>query len=63
MSTKSYLAVSGVIFFLVGMIHLGRLVYHWRVQIGAWTVPGWLSYCGAAAGLGLSLWAHRLRGK
>ena len=61
MSTKPYLAISGFIFFLVGLLHLFRLVCRWPAQIGAWPVPGWLSYLGLVAAWGLCAWAYRLR--
>ncbi len=60
MSTKHYLALSGFIFFAVGLLHLLRLLYHWPAEIGGWLVPPSLSYFGFPIGWGLSLWAYRL---
>jgi hypothetical protein len=63
MSAKSYLAVSGLIFFAVGLLHLMRLLYHWPVQMAGWLVPEWLSYLGLLVAWGLSFWAYRLHGR
>lgn len=61
MNTKPYLAITGAIFFFVGLLHLLRLIWNWPAQIGGWSVPGWLSYLGLAAAWGLCAWAYRLR--
>jgi hypothetical protein len=55
-----YLIVSGSIFGVVACLHLARLVFGWQVQIGAWTVPYWLSWCGLVGAGALSIWAFRL---
>jgi len=60
LSTKPYLVVSGFIFFLVGLLHLVRLFCRWPAQIGAWSIPGWVSYFGLVAAWGLCAWAYRL---
>ena len=57
MSTKLYLILSGAIFFLVGVLHLLRLVYHWPVVVGTTEIPHALSYFGFPAAIGCSLWA------
>jgi hypothetical protein len=57
MKTKPYLATSGLIFFLVGLVHLLRLYHHWDAQLGSWVVPVWVSYVGLAAAWGLSGWS------
>jgi len=62
-STKFYLRVSGFIFFLVAMIHLARLVYHWPVQVGSRVFPIWPSYVAVIVGLGLCVWAYGLSRK
>ncbi|HEV8700278.1 MAG TPA: hypothetical protein VGV60_03290 [Candidatus Polarisedimenticolia bacterium] len=60
MNTKTYLAGSGFIFFLVGVLHLLRLIYRWPAQIGTWTVPNWVSCLGLVVAWGLCAWAFRL---
>jgi hypothetical protein len=61
MNMRPYLTVSGVIFFLVGLLHLSRLIYRWPAQIGPCTIPGWVSYFGLVAAWALCAWAYRLR--
>jgi hypothetical protein len=46
MLLKLYLIVSGGIFFLVGIIHLLRLIYQWNIIIGTSVIPLELSYAG-----------------
>jgi hypothetical protein len=57
MSIKLYLAISGVIFFLVGILHLLRLLYHWPIIYGTMIVPHALSYGGFPVSIGYSVWA------
>jgi len=61
MSTRTYLAISGLIFFVVAVLHLFRIVLHWPAQLGPCTIPGWASYIGLAVAGGLALQAFRLR--
>jgi len=62
MAHKLYLVLSGLIFFLVSVLHLFRLVYHWPIVVGPWTIPYALSYVGCPAALGYSVWAAWLLG-
>ena len=62
MNAKPFFAVSGTIFFIVGLAHLLRLFYQWPVQFGTWTVPHSLSYFGLVVPWALAFWAFRLRG-
>jgi hypothetical protein len=57
MSNKLYLIVSGAIFFLVGIFHLLRLVYHWPIAVGTRPIPYSLSYLGFPASIGYCVWA------
>ena len=57
---KAYVLVSGVIFGLVALLHVLRLFMNWPVQLGAWTVPLWLSWIGVAVAGALCIWAIRL---
>jgi hypothetical protein len=57
MAHKLYLFLSGLIFFLVSLLHFLRLVYGWPVVVGPWTIPYTLSYVGCPAALGYSVWA------
>ena len=62
MAHKLYLVLSGLIFFLVSVLHLFRLVYHWPIVVGPLTIPYALSYVGCPAALGYSVWAAWLLG-
>ena len=54
---KLYLAVSGIIFLLVGLLHLFRLFNQWEITIGESAVPQILSYIGFPVSTGYFLWA------
>lgn len=60
MGLKPYLLVTGVVFFVVGLVHLIRLGCDWVVQIGPWAVPGWVSFVGCPVAWVLSVWAFGL---
>src|SRR5690348_678267 len=49
MSLRTYLTITTVIFFLVGLAHAIRLLLGWELVIGGWTVPMWVSFFGVAA--------------
>lgn len=57
MSLKLYLIVSGAIFLLVGVFHFVRLLYHWPILVGPYTVPFALSYVGCPVSTAYCLWA------
>lgn len=46
MSAKTFLQVVGIIFSLVGGVHLLRLLAGWDIVIGGWMVPMWVSLLG-----------------
>jgi hypothetical protein len=54
---KLYLALSGVIFLLVALLHLFRLLNQWPITVGEYTVPLFLSYIGLPVSTGYFLWA------
>ncbi len=54
---KLYLAISGIIFLLVGVLHLFRLFNQWQITVGGATVPQFLSYIGFPVSTGYFLWA------
>ena len=43
MSQRTYYSVTGVIFLIIALLHLGRVIYGWEAVIGGWAVPLWLS--------------------
>jgi len=59
-SRTLYLVISGSIFLMVALLHLLRLVYHWPITIGSWTLPHWVSYVGFPAASGYCIWAFWL---
>jgi hypothetical protein len=63
MAHKLYLILSGLIFFLVSVLHLLRLLYGWPIVVGPRTVPYALSYVGCPVSLGYSVWAAWLLGR
>jgi hypothetical protein len=54
---KLYLALSGVVFLLVGVFHLLRLISQWPVTVGSFAVPMLLSYTGLPGAIGASVCA------
>jgi hypothetical protein len=46
MTPRAFLFVSGCLFALIAVLHALRLVYGWRVTLGEWAVPGWVSWVG-----------------
>jgi len=57
MSQKLYLALSGVIFLLVSLLHFFRLLYDWPMVVGPRTIPFALSYVGCPVSLAYCAWA------
>jgi hypothetical protein len=60
MHQKIYLAVSGLIFDLVFLLHMLRIIFGWRAEIGEFEVPIWLSWVSLAVAGYLALSAYRL---
>jgi hypothetical protein len=57
---RTYLQVSGLIFGLITVLHLGRLLIDLPVQAGGTLIPSWPSWV-AVLGFGtLAVWALRL---
>ena len=44
MNRRSYCVVTGIIFIVIALLHLLRIIYHWRVVIGPWAAPDWVSW-------------------
>jgi len=42
----SFLLVTSSIFALIALLHALRLVYGWKVMLGDWTAPLWVSWVG-----------------
>jgi len=43
MGKKTFLKTAGVIFAVVGALHVLRLLLGWEAVIGGWDVPRWVS--------------------
>jgi len=44
MNRRSYCVITGIIFIVIALLHLLRIVYGWKVVIGPWTAPEWISW-------------------
>lgn len=51
MNQKTFSLVTGVIFLVIGFLHVARIIFGWEAVIGGWQVPMWLSWIAAVAGL------------
>ena len=60
MPLRVYLIVSGALFAVVAVLHLGRVVKQLDLQIGYWAAPVWVSWVGTVAPTVLSFSAFRL---
>ncbi len=54
------LKISAIIFFIVGIMHILRLVLRYYVTIGVFIIPFWISAAGAIFALSLSCWLFSL---
>jgi hypothetical protein len=57
---RGYLQISGVIFGVIGLLHVVRLLLDWPAQVAGWAVPLWISWVAILAAGTLSFWAFRL---
>ncbi len=48
------MTVTGGIFLVVGLMHLGRIIWNWPFLIGTFVPPMWLSWIAAPLALYLS---------
>jgi len=60
MNPRPFITISGLVFFVVALLHLVRLVRQVPVQFGSTEVPMAVSYLGFPVALALALWAWRL---
>lgn len=58
---KSYLALSGLIFAFVAVLHGVRLVQSTPMQVGTATLPLWVSALVTVGGIVMAVWAFSLR--
>lgn len=57
---RTYLAIVGIVFGIVGILHLLRLFFGTNVAIAGWTLPLWLSWIGVIITLYLAYMSFRL---
>jgi len=62
MNQKVFLTVSGTIFGVIALLHLGRILAGWPAHLGPWEAPMWLSWVAAAVAGDLAFSAFRLKG-
>jgi len=60
MSMRGYLQISGIIFGVIGFLHVVRLLLAWPVEIAGWIVPLWVSWVAIPAAGTLAFLAFRL---
>ena len=63
MSSKTYFAVSAIIFGLVAALHLVRAIKGLSFEIGTFVVPIWVSWVGAIVAAVLCAFGVRLASK
>ena len=57
---RAYLQISGIIFGVIGFLHVVRLLLAWPVQIAGGIVPLWVSWVAIPAAGALAFSAFRL---
>lgn len=63
LTTKLYLQITGIIVFIVGFVHVLRLINGWAVIVAGWIVPIWISIFGVLVAWYLAYNAVILSGK
>jgi len=63
MSLYTYLKITKIIFFLVGLAHGIRLLVGWDVVLGGWSVPMWVSIFGVVLPWYIAFNGWKLLGK
>lgn len=53
-SERTLLALSGIIFLAVALVHFARLTFGWQLALGGFEIPLWLSWLGFGITLYLS---------
>jgi hypothetical protein len=57
---KTALLISGIIFFIVSILHLTRYLLKLEVKVGNFIAPLWLSLAGFVLPFSFSLWIFSL---
>lgn len=56
---RAYLQISGTLFGVVALAHALRVIQGWRVEVGGWVLPMWVSIVGFLLTGALAVWAFR----
>ena len=62
LSSKMFYKVAGVVFAIVGFLHLLRVVLGWNIVVGIYNIPSWLSLVAVVVSGYLSYSALKLAG-
>ena len=57
---RPYLLITATLFGLIALAHVSRLLRHWPVNLGSYTVPLGVPWLGLLVAGGLCIWALRL---
>lgn len=60
---QTFLSLTGVIFILVGSLHLLRILFSWPLILGQWSAPMWPSFVAVPVAYILGFTALRMRSK
>jgi hypothetical protein len=61
MNQNSYSIATGIIFLLIGLLHLLRVLYGWDAIVAGWSVPIWISWVALVVAGYLAYEGFRLR--
>lgn len=60
MNQKNFIKSASIIFLLIGIVHLLRVIYEWRVRVDAYNVPMWASIVAVVVAAYLSYQGFRM---
>ena len=60
MKEKTYLKLTGFVFFVIAILHIARIYYEWIAVIGGVEIPIWASYVASLISIYLSYRAFQL---
>lgn len=63
MAQRNFFYIMSILFFIIGLLHLVRLIRGWEAAIGGWPVPMWLSIVALVVAWLLTGWGIRLAKK
>jgi len=57
MKRNNYILISGLIFLIIGIVHLWRAINNWEVFVENWVIPGWVSWIAGVILIVMVAWA------